>query len=100
MTKEERILWYDYLRDYPIRFLRQKVIDEYIVDFYCSKAKLAIEIDGSQHYEMKARVKDNIRTEHLEKRDVMVIRIPNNEVRDNLEGVCRYIDFHVKERIK
>lgn len=67
MTKEERHLWYDFLRDYPVRFLRQKVIDNYIVDFYCSKARLLIELDGSQHYESQIiLVKDKIRTEKLE----------------------------------
>ena len=53
MTPEERHLWYDFLRLYPVRFLRQKVIDAYIVDFYCSRARLVIELDGSQHYEEK-----------------------------------------------
>ncbi len=46
MTKEERRLWYDFLRSYPVRFLRQKIIDNYIVDFYCASAKLIIELDG------------------------------------------------------
>ena len=50
MTKEERHLWYDYLRSYPIRFQRQKVLGKYIADFYCAEAKLVIELDGSQHY--------------------------------------------------
>ncbi|HQH64026.1 MAG TPA: DUF559 domain-containing protein, partial [Clostridiales bacterium] len=50
MTKEERHLWYDYLRQYPVRFVRQKVIDSYIVDFYCHDARLIVELDGSQHY--------------------------------------------------
>ena len=53
MTKEERHLWYDFLKDYPVRVLRQKVIDRYIVDFYFSAARIAIELDGSQHYEEK-----------------------------------------------
>ena len=53
MTKEERHLWYDYLRNYPVRFLRQKVIDQYIADFYCHAARLVVELDGSQHYEEK-----------------------------------------------
>ena len=51
MTREERHLWYDFLREYPIRFLRQKVIGSYVVDFYCAAAKLVVELDGSQHYE-------------------------------------------------
>ena len=51
MTKEERHLWYDFLRAYPIRFSRQKVLGKYIADFYCAAAKLVIELDGGQHYE-------------------------------------------------
>jgi len=99
MTKEERRLWYDFLRSYPIRFLRQKVIDSYIVDFYCHEARLIIELDGSQHYEPKELLKDKIRTEKIESRNLTVIRIPNNEVNKNFNGVCEYIDFFVKESI-
>ena len=51
MTKEERRLWYDFLRTYPAHVYRQRVIGHYIVDFYCAEAKLVIELDGSQHYE-------------------------------------------------
>ena len=99
MTKEERHLWYDFLRSYPVRFLRQKVIDHYIVDFYCHAAKLIIELDGSQHFEEKNQQKDSIRTSLLEKRNLAVLRIPNNEVNRNFAGVCEYIDMIVKERI-
>ena len=67
MTKEERHLWYDFLKNYPVRFLRQKIIGNYIVDFYCSKANLVIELDGSQHYEESGIVSDLKRTEFLEK---------------------------------
>ena len=100
MTKEERHLWYDFLRDYPVRFLRQKVIDHYIVDFYCHEARLIIEPDGSQHYEKEGLLKDKIRTERIESRGLTVIRIPNNEVNGNFEGVCDYIDWTVKEIIR
>ena len=99
MTKEERHLWYDFLRDYPVRFLRQKVIDNYIVDFYCHKARLIVELDGSQHYEKEGMLKDKIRTERIENRNLTVIRIPNNEVNENFEGVCDYIDLLVKETL-
>lgn len=100
MTKEERHLWYDFLREYPVRFLRQKVIDNYIVDFYCSKARLIIELDGSQHYEEKGKIRDRIRTENVENRDLIVIRIPNNEVMKNFSGVCEFIDLCVQKRIE
>ena len=99
MTKEERHLWYDFLRDYPVRFLRQKVIDHYIVDFYCNKARLIIELDGSQHYEEKGLRNDQIRTEKLEDRNLAVIRIPNNEVMRNFSGVCEYIHSVVTQRV-
>ena len=99
MTKEERHLWYDFLRNYPVRFLRQKVIDNYIVDFYCHDARLIIELDGSQHYEKEGLLKDKLRTEHLESRNLTVIRISNNEVMRNFRGVCEYIDMAVKESL-
>ena len=99
MTREERHLWYDFLRNYPVRFLRQKVIDQYIVDFYCHEARLIVELDGSQHYEPFHQLKDTERTKHLESRNLLVIRIPNNEVMKNFSGVCEFIDFHVRQRI-
>ena len=99
MTKEERHLWYDFLRDYPVRFLRQKVIDNYIVDFYCSKARLIVELDGSQHYEDNGIQYDAMRTNAFEKRNLMVIRIPNNEVMRNFSGVCEHIDTCVRQRM-
>ncbi len=99
MTKEERHLWYDFFKDYPVRFLRQKVIDNYIVDFYCSKARHAIELDGSQHYEVKGMLKDRIRTEYIEKRNIMVIRFANTDIWENFSGVCQYIDLCVKEQM-
>ena len=99
MTKEERRLWYDFLRSYHVRFLRQKVIDNYIVDFYSHRARLVIELDGSQHYEESALLKDKIRTEKIEGRNLTVIRIPNNEVNRNFEGVCEYIDLLVTKSL-
>ena len=96
MTKEERHLWYDFLKDYPVRFLRQKVIDNYIVDFYCHEARLIVELDGSQHYEDQNQRKDRLRTEKLENRDLTVIRIPNNEINRNFRGVCEYIDLFIR----
>ena len=99
MTKEERHLWYDFLRTYPVRFLRQKVIDNYIVDFYCNEARLIIELDGSQHYDEKGLLSDKIRTERIESRNLTVIRISNNEMNRNFRGVCEYIDLVVNESL-
>ena len=100
MTKEERHLWYDFLRSYPVRFLRQKVIDQYIVDFYCHDAKLVIELDGSQHFEEPGILYDKTRTEGLEKRGLTVLRIPNNEINSNFAGVCEYIDHWIKTALE
>ena len=86
------------LRDYPVRFLRQKVIDDYVVDFYCHAARLVIELDGSQHYEAAMLLKDAIRTEKIEERSLSVLRIPNNAVDENFDGVCEYIDCVVKQK--
>jgi len=99
MTKEERHLWYDFLRNYPVRFLRQKVIDQYIVDFYCHDARLIVELDGSQHFEENMLKKDQNRTDAIQRRNLMVIRIPNNEINYNFRGVCEYIDGIVRSRI-
>ena len=92
MTKEERHLWYDYLRTHPVRFSRQKVLGKYIADFYSAEAKLVIELDGSQHYEDGNAKQDVVRTAFLEGYGLTVIRIPNNEVSRNFRGVCEYID--------
>ena len=97
MTNEERHLWYEFLRDYPIRFSRQKILGKYIVDFYCAKANLVIEIDGSQHFEAKGINEDIKRTEFLKGYGLTVIRIPNNEINNNFYGVCEYIDEVVKK---
>ena len=99
MTKEERHLWYDFLRGYPIRFSRQKVLGKYIADFYSAKAKLVIELVGSQHYENDNMQKDTERTDFLKKYGLTVIRIPNNEINENFQGVCEYIDSAVKQSL-
>ena len=88
MTKEERHLWYDFLRTYPVKFLRPKTLGKYIADFYCAKSKLVIELDGSQHYEQINIEKDTERTKYLEQYGLTVIRIPNNQVNQNFRGVC------------
>ena len=99
MTKEERHLWYDFLRSYPVRFSRQKVLGKYIADFYSADAKLVIELDGSQHYEDGNMKKDGERTAFLEAYGLTVIRIPYNEVSRNFCGVCEYIDSVVKQSL-
>ena len=99
MTKEERHLWYDFLRSYPVRFSRQKVLGKYIADFYSAEAKLVIELDGSQHYEDSNIEKDAERTTFLEGYGLKIVRIPNNEVSRNFRGVCELIDGIVKQSL-
>ena len=99
MTKEENRLWYDFLSKYTVRFQRQKAIDNFIADFYCHKAKLIIEIDGSQHYTEKGTKKDEFRTGILEGYDLKVIRFTNRQINDNFIGVCGYIDRVVRETL-
>lgn len=99
MTKEERRLWYDFLRNYPIKFSRQKVLGKYIVDFYSAKAKIIIELDGSQHYDNDGIAKDIERTAYLEQYGLKILRIPNNQVNQNFRGVCEYIENEVKQSL-
>ena len=96
MTPWERKLWYEFLRSYPIRFQRQKAIGNYIVDFYCAKLGLIIELDGGGHYTPEQKEKDNLRTKNLEGMKLTVIRICNLDIDRNFRGVCEYIDLTVK----
>ncbi len=96
MTPWERKLWYDFLRSYPIRFQRQKAIGNYIVDFYCAKARLVVEMDDGGHYTEKQAKKDEMRTKELESMNLKVVRICNLDIDRNFSGVCEYIALTVK----
>ena len=99
MTPWERKLWYCMLNKYPVRFYRQKPIGQYIVDFYCPKANLVIELDGGGHYYPDAELKDTQRTKELESLGLKVIRFCNTDIDKNLEGIYLVIDQEVKKRI-
>lgn len=99
MTRQEKHLWYDFLKDYPIKWNRQRSIDRFIVDFFCFKATLIVELDGSQHYTEDGIEYDTLRTDILEKYDLEVIRFSNIEIDRYFNDVCRAIDQKVKERI-
>ena len=88
MTKEERRLWYGFLKQLPITVNRQKVIGRYIVDFYCASAKLVIELDGSQHYEDEGTASDRERDLSLNSLGISVVRYSNSDVNRNFDGVC------------
>ena len=99
-TEQEKCLWYKYLSQYPIRFQRQKTIGRFIADFYCAKAKLAIELDGSQHFSNEGKVYDESRTAGLEEYGITVIRFSNAEVDRHFESMCEVIDKTVRALIK
>lgn len=95
MTREERKLWYNFLEELPVTFYRQKVIGNYIVDFYSASAKLVIELDGSQHYEQEAAEYDGKRDAFLTGLGLTVLRYSNLDVRRNFGGVCESILLHL-----
>ena len=97
-TKEESLLWYCFLSKYPHRFRRQYVIGNYIADFYCHKAKLVVELDGSQHYDPSEMENDRKRTEYLESQGLQVLRFTNLDIQREFRSVCEMIDRTVKER--
>ena len=97
-TREENSLWYRFLRHYPVQFRRQCVLGQYIVDFYCAKALLVIELDGSQHYGSEGIEKDAIRTQFLESLGLKVLRFSNADVNTAFARVCEAIDLCVKQR--
>ena len=88
MTKEERRLWYDFLKRLPVTVNRQKVIGHYIVDFYCASRKLVIELDGSQHYEAEGAGSDRERDHALNQLGISVVRYSNDDINRNFSGVC------------
>ena len=88
MTKEERRIWYDFLKQLPVTVNRQKVIGSYIVDFYCASCNLVIELDGSQHYEDEASAADRERDHMLNQLGITVVRYSNDDINRNFEEVC------------
>ena len=91
MTKEEKHLWYDFLKILPFTVNRQKVIGKYIVDFYIASSKIVIEIDGSQHYENENIKEDIVRDKYLNELGMKVLRYSNNDINKNFESVCEDI---------
>ncbi len=100
MTKEERHLWYDFLKTYPVQFKRQYSVGPYIVDFYCYKARLVVELDGSQHCDPAALEYDSKRTVFLGRQGLYVLRVSNLDVLRKFCGVCELIDRTVRDRLQ
>ncbi len=97
-TEAERRLWYNFLREYTVPFRQQKIIGRYIVDFFCNKARVSIELDGSQHLEKYHLQYDETRTLYLEMLEVRELRFYNSDIWENFEGVCEVIHRTVNER--
>ena len=95
MTKEEKHLWYDFLKKLPTNINRQKVIGSYIVDFYCAEAKLVIELDGSQHYSPEGIERDRKRDSYLESLGLTVLRYTNHRIHSKFREVCDDIFYHI-----
>ena len=99
MTPQEQRLWYVFLRKYPVKFYKQRIIESFIVDFYCADARLVIELDGSQHYTEQGKEYDEQRTAILEQYGVQVLRFTNLDVDRHLDAVCAQIDTTIQHRI-
>jgi very-short-patch-repair endonuclease len=99
MTPEERTLWHR-LRTNKLaglHFRRQHVVEGYIVDFYCPRARLVIEVDGSAH--AIRRAEDEVRDEILDARGLKVLRVTNVDVQTNIDGVLRTVSELAASRI-
>ncbi|MBQ8496209.1 MAG: endonuclease domain-containing protein [Clostridia bacterium] len=92
MTPWEKHLWYDFLQHYPIKIYKQRIIGNFIVDFYCHQAKLIIEIDGAGHYTAQGKSHDKARTDILKGHGFYVLRFSNHEIDSAFENVCQLID--------
>ena len=100
MTPQEKHLWYDFLRYYPMKIYKQRIIGRFIVDFYCASAKLVIEVDGSQHYEPQGIAYDEERSAFLSALDLVVLRVSNRDIDRNFRGVCEQIDIAIQNRLQ
>ncbi len=99
MTPQEKHLWYDFLKNYPIKIYKQRIIDNFIVDFYCHKARLVIEIDGAQHYTPEGKSYDNERAKIIEQYNLHILRFSNNDIDTKFDSVCRMIDKEIKKKV-
>ena len=99
-TPQENHLWYDFLRSYTPRFQRQKTIGQFIADFYCEKARLVIELDGSQHFTPEGHTYDEARTAAIETVGVTVLRFINRDIDSSFRAVCTQIDAAVQARLQ
>ena len=98
MTPQEKKLWYQFLRKYPFKIYKQRIVESFIVDFYCASAKLAIELDGSQHYTEQGEAYDTERSACLVRCGLEVVRFTNSEIDTEFDAVCKKIHTVIQER--
>ena len=98
MTLSEQHLWFRFLRSYPVKIYKQRIIESFVVDFYCAEARLVIELDGSQHYTEQGKAYDEERSSIMEGYGVEVLRFTNLEVDREFDAVCERIDARIKQR--
>ena len=98
LTPQERKLWYNFLRGYPVKVYKQRIIESFIVDFYCAEARLVIELDGSQHYAEAALIYDRKRDDFLASLGLLVLRYTNLDISRNFRGVCDHILSELSRR--
>ena len=100
MTPQETLLWNYCLKRLPVQIYRQYVIESYIVDFFCRKARLVIEVDGAQHRSLEGMKYDEKSSSRIEKYDILVIRFSNLDIERNLKNVGQYIENIIQERLR
>ena len=98
MTPQERKLWYLFLRKYPVKIYKQRIIESFIVDFYCTDARLVIELDGSQHYTEQGQCYDKERSLILQEYGLKVLRFSNSDVDFRFDHVCEAIHNEIPLR--
>ena len=99
LTPQEHKLWYSFLRNYPIKIYKQRIIESFVVDFYCADARLVIELDGSQHYTEQGKASDAERSAILQQYDLLVLRFPNHDVDQHFYAVCEQIHSTIQKRL-
>ena len=99
MTPQERHLWYDFLKDYPVKIYKQRPIESFIADFYCSPAMLVIEVDGGQHFTEQGLAYDRERSAIFQSYGIQVIRFTNHEIDTQFDSVCNQIMRTIESRI-
>ena len=100
MTPHERKLWYLFLRKYPVKIYKQRIVGRFIVDFYCASARLVIEVDGSQHYETQGLAYDAERSQFLAGLGLEILRFSNRDIDMDFRGVCTRIDLMIQKRLQ